>query len=180
MSLFPAIKGPKCRSDAPRFVAAEATRLKHFSFGIVRLVTSAATNVFGFLRAGAAFCLIAFAASAQEAGTISGVVVNTWDGTPLPNVIVSVRGTTLATQTDANGRFELKNVPPGDQVLRFSKSGFASAVVSDARVIVGQTTTVNGNLRPEFYEMEEYEVTAEEFTQQTEKIMFERQKSSVM
>ena len=48
----------------------------------------------------------------------------------------------------------------------------------DVRVLPGQTTTVNGNLRPEFYEMEEYEVTAEEFTQQTEKILFERQQSS--
>jgi hypothetical protein len=91
---------------------------------------------------------------------------------------VSVRGTTLATQTDASGKYELKNVLPGDQVVRFSKSGFASVVVTDVRVLPGQTTTVNGNPRPEFYEMEEYEVTAEEFTQQTEKIFFERQQSS--
>src|SRR6185369_46726 len=32
--------------------------------------------------------------------------------------------------------------------------------------------------RPEFYEMEEYEVTAEQFTEQTEKILFERQQAS--
>jgi len=117
---------------------------------------------------------------AQDSGSISGVVVSSWDGTPLPGATVSVRGTTLATQTDASGRFELKNVPPGDQVLRFSKSSYATAVVTDARVLPGQTTTVNGNLRPEFYEMEEYEVTAEEFVQQTEQIIFERQKSSSM
>src|SRR5262245_45599164 len=55
---------------------------------------------------------------AQDSGTITGVVVSTWDGTPLPSVAVTVRGTTLATQTDANGRYELKNVPTGDQVLR--------------------------------------------------------------
>ena len=75
---------------------------------------------------------------AQEAGTVSGQVVSTWDGTALPSVVVTVRGTTLATRTDANGRFELKNVPLGDQVLRFSKSGFASAVVTDVRVLAGQ------------------------------------------
>src|SRR4029077_12476051 len=44
----------------------------------------------------------------------------------------------------------------------------------------GQTTTVNGNLRPEFYEMEEYEVTAEEFTQQTEQILLDRKDASSM
>lgn len=132
-------------------------------------------------------CLVAFvlgagALGAQEAGTgtVAGVVVSTWDGAALPGVAVTVRGTTLATQTDAAGRFELKNVSPGDQALRFSKSGFASALVTDVRVLVGQTTTVNGNLRPEFYEMEEFEVTAEEFTEQTEKILIERQKASSM
>jgi outer membrane receptor protein involved in Fe transport len=121
-----------------------------------------------------------FSASAQDSGAVSGVVVNSFDGAPLPGATVTVRGTTLATQTDNTGRFELKGLPLGDQVLRFSKSGFAAAIVTDVRVVIGQTTTVNGNLRPEFYEMEEYEITAEEFTQQSEQIMIERQESSGM
>src|SRR6185503_15189937 len=103
------------------------------------------------------------------------VVVNTWDGTPLPSVTVTVRATTLAVQTDANGRYELKNVPPGEQVLRFFKAGFAAVVVTDVRVLAGQTTTVNGNLRPEFYELEEYEVTAEVLTEQTTAILIDKQ-----
>jgi TonB-dependent receptor-like protein/carboxypeptidase family protein len=117
-------------------------------------------------------------AFAQEGGIVSGVVVNTWDGSPLAGVAVTVRGTTLATQTGNDGRFELKDVPAGDQVLRFSRAGFASATVTDVRVLPGQSTTVNGNIRPEFYDMEEYEVTAEEFAEQTEKILFERQQAS--
>ncbi len=130
-------------------------------------------------------CLIFFSAGlraqAQDAvGTVSGVVVNTWNGSPVSTVIVTVRGTTLAVQTDASGRYELKNVPVGEQVLRFSKSGYASAVVTDVRVLLGQTTSVNGNLRPEFFDMEEFEVTAEEFAEQTEKIMFEKQQAGQM
>jgi iron complex outermembrane receptor protein len=93
---------------------------------------------------------VASEACGQEGGSVAGTVVSTWDGTPLPSVAVSVRGTTLATQTDASGKYELKNVPPGDQVLRFSKPGFASVVVTDVRVLPGQMTIVNGNLRPEF------------------------------
>jgi outer membrane receptor protein involved in Fe transport len=124
--------------------------------------------------------LATLGAHGQEVGVVSGVVISTWNGTPLPSVTVTVRGTTLAVQTDASGHYELKNVPPGDQVLRFSKPGFAAAVVTDVRVLVAQTTTVNGNLRPEFYEMEEYQVTAEEFTEQTEKILMERQQASSM
>ena len=128
----------------------------------------------------ALFLFSLFPTQAQDSGAVSGVVVNSLDGTPLAGATVTVRGTTLAGQTDSTGRFELKNLPPGDQVLRISKSGFAAAVVTDVRVIPGQTTTMNGNLRPEFYEMEEYEVTAEEFTQQSEQIMIERQESSGM
>lgn len=127
-----------------------------------------------------AFLLAGWSARAQDSGAVSGVVVSSWDGTSLAGVTVTVRGTTLATQTDSTGRFELKNLPPGDQVLRLSKSGYAAAVVTDVRIIAGQTTTVNGNLRPEYYEMEEYEVTAEEFTQQTEQILIERQQASSM
>lgn len=119
-------------------------------------------------------------AYAQQGATVSGLVVSTWDGTPLPAVVVTVRGTTLATQTDVTGKYTLPNVPPGDQVFRFSKGGYASAVVTDVRVLIGQTTTVNGNLRPEFFDMEEYEITAEEFTEQTEQILFERQQASGM
>lgn len=120
------------------------------------------------------------AVNAQDLGGVGGVVLSTWNGSPLAGVTITVRGTTLAAQTDAAGRYELKNVPPGTQVLRFSKSGYAAASVTDVRVLAGQVATVNGNLRPEFYELEEYEVTAEEFNDQTEKIMFERQQSGAM
>lgn len=133
----------------------------------------------------AALVMIAGASHAQaqaalESGTLAGVVVSTWNATPLPGVVVTVRGTTLAAQTDASGRYELKNVPAGEQVLRFSKGSYAAAVVTDVRVVAGQTTTVNGNLRPEFYDLEEFEVTAEAFTEGTEKIMFERQSAEKM
>src|SRR6478609_6528900 len=82
----------------------------------------------------AGLLLGAFVACAQDSGAVSGTVVNSYDGTPLVGATVTARGTTLATQTDSAGRFELKGVPLGDQVLRFSKSGFAAAVVTDVRV----------------------------------------------
>src|SRR5436190_18837178 len=49
----------------------------------------------------------ALAGRAQDLGNIAGVVVNSWDGNAVPSVIVTVRGTTLATQTDAAGRYRL-------------------------------------------------------------------------
>ncbi|HXJ56719.1 MAG TPA: TonB-dependent receptor [Verrucomicrobiae bacterium] len=130
------------------------------------------------------FCLVLAAVArpghAQETGGIGGVVVSTWNGSPLPNVTITVRGTTLAVQTDASGRYELKEVPVGTHVLRFSKPGFTAVVVTDARVVPGQTTTVNGNLQPEITELAEYEITAELFTEQTQEILKERQESGAL
>jgi hypothetical protein len=160
MSSFAATTNKECR-DTSVWVAKISVKLALFAALLLSFV-SITTN-------------------AQEiGGSVSGVVVNTWNGTPLVGVVVTVRGTTLAAQTDLSGRYELKNVPTGDQVLRFSKAGFASTVVTDVRVLPGQTTTVNGNLRPEFFEMEEFEVTAEQFQEQTEKILFERQQSGAL
>jgi TonB-dependent receptor len=116
--------------------------------------------------------------SAQETGAVAGQVISTWDGRPLPGVTIVVRGTTLAGQSDGTGRYELKAVPPGDQVLRLTKGGYASATVTDVRVLPGLTTTVNGNLRPEFFELDEFEVTAEEFNEQTTQLMEERSEAS--
>ncbi len=114
----------------------------------------------------------------QETGGIAGLIVEGWDGRPLAGVAVTVRGTTLAATTDVQGRYQLPNVPAGDQVVRFSRSGYATAVVTDVRVVSGQVTTANGTLRPEFYEMEEYEVTAEVFAEQAVAILQERQDSA--
>ncbi|MCC6232265.1 MAG: TonB-dependent receptor [Verrucomicrobiales bacterium] len=133
------------------------------------------------LRAG--WCLLAWLslampAVAQDTGTISGVIIEGWDGRPLGGVTITVRGTTLAGTSDAQGRFQLSGVPVGDQTVRFSRAGYAAAVVTEVRVLAGQSTTVNGTLRPEFFEMEEYEVTAEVFQEQAIAILQERQDSA--
>lgn len=109
-----------------------------------------------------------------DSGSVAGMVIETWGGKPLPGATITLRGTTLATTTDAHGRYTLTPVAPGDHILRFSKSGYAAAVVTEVRVLAGQTTKVDGNLRPEYYEMEEYEVTAEFFQEQTAMILRDR------
>jgi outer membrane receptor protein involved in Fe transport len=103
-----------------------------------------------------------------------------WHDAPLEGVVVSVRGTTLAVTTDTMGRFRIKEVPVGERIVVFSRSGYARATVTEVRVGPGQTSTVNVPLRPEFYEMEEYEVTAQDLGDQTAEIFFERQHSSTL
>lgn len=113
-------------------------------------------------------------------GAITGTIIESWEGKPLPGVTITVRGTTLATSSDGLGRYELRQVPPGDHALRFSKPGYATAVVTDVRVLAGQSTKVDGVLRPEFYDLEEYEVTAEVFEEQAVQLLQERQQASAL
>jgi len=77
------------------------------------------------------FCTaIVFAQGISISGTI------TEDGTPLPGVTVMVRGTTIGTAADANGRYQI-TVPDADAILEFSFVGYRTidAVVGDKRVI---------------------------------------------
>lgn len=127
--------------------------------------------------------LAAHPARAQDATAetqLEGQVLDAWDGAPLAGVVVSVRGTTLATVTDREGRYRLRGVPPGRQVVVFARSGYARTVVTDVLVAEGQTTRADAALRPQFYELEEYVVTAAEMQEQTAQILLERKESAAM
>ena len=119
-------------------------------------------------------------AGEPDSGTVSGVVLDSWSSQPLPGVVVTVRGTTLATTTGSDGRYHASGVPPGDQIIIFSKGGYARATITDVRIAPGQVSSVNLQMRPEFYEMEEYEITAEELGRQNQQLLFERQDARSM
>ncbi len=62
---------------------------------------------------------------AQQTGTLRGIVIELETGRPLPDTKVTVAGTNIETTTDANGAFELADLPAGHVVLRFRRIGFA-------------------------------------------------------
>ncbi|MGX5816725.1 SusC/RagA family TonB-linked outer membrane protein [Chitinophaga lutea] len=76
------------------------------------------------------------AVSAAAIG-VSGVVKSK-DGTPLVGVSVIVKGTTTGTTTDANGRFELRNLPDQNAVLIFRYVGYSAKEVK----VTGPTLAV--------------------------------------
>lgn len=97
-----------------------------------------------FLRLTAALLVLAPALLAPtrtaqaQGGTISGVVLDRGQS-PLPNVQVSVQGTSLNTQTDANGRFRIGGVIGTSAVLEIRRLGYrpmttTASVGSEARV----------------------------------------------
>lgn len=79
----------------------------------------------------AALCALASATAAHaQQATVSGTVTEAATLRPIDGAFVSLEGTDIGTVTDEEGRYRLTAVPPGPQVLRVQRIGFAIARVS--------------------------------------------------
>lgn len=81
-------------------------------------------------------------ASAQRTGEISGTVLDSASGQPLPGFQVSVRGTRLGAAVTAQGHYVLRNVPVGQHTVRVQRIGYA-AVEKSVTVSAGTTATTD-------------------------------------
>jgi outer membrane receptor protein involved in Fe transport len=116
----------------------------------------------------------------EETGVITGTVMEAGLDRPLAEVTVTIRGLTLGTTTDAAGRYTLRLVPPGDHILVFSRRGYQRGTVADVRVAAGQTTTADAQLKPEYYEMDLFEVIAEPYEESAVQILQDRQEAAAL
>ncbi|MCC6316384.1 MAG: SusC/RagA family TonB-linked outer membrane protein [Gemmatimonadaceae bacterium] len=98
------------------------------------------------------------AAQAQQ-GTVSGRVTAQESAEPLSDVRVLVVGTTVFAITNAEGRFTLRNVPPGSHEVRVLRVGY---VEQKKRVAVtgGQSATLDFALDRAVIQLQEVVTTA--------------------
>lgn len=84
----------------------------------------------------------ATAAAQQSTGRVTGLVTDRTAGAPIPNVAVTIVGTSLGARTGADGRYTIGEVPAGSQRVRAARIGYSP---SDQQVSVtaGQATTLN-------------------------------------
>ena len=107
-------------------------------------------------------CPFFVALSAAPVGKIAGKVTDKTTGESLIGVNVVVGGTTLGASTDLDGNFAILNVPPGTYTVTASMVGYTSIRVSDVRVNIDLTTTVDFALSEAAIELGEViEVVAE-------------------
>jgi len=97
---------------------------------------------------------------AQTTGKIAGKVTDS-QGLPLPGVNVIIEGTTRGTPTDTKGDFFILNISPGTYTLVFSIIGYETVRVTDVRVQVDRTTTVDMKLKDANLSLGEVVVSAE-------------------
>ncbi len=96
------------------------------------------------------FVFTSFGVFAQK--TVTGKVTSTKDNLPLVSATVTVKGSTVATLTDANGNFKL-TLPAGKTTLVVSSIGYANAEVD------ASSGTVNVSLTESTSSLDEIVVT---------------------
>src|SRR5688500_5778175 len=84
---------------------------------------------------------------AQESGTVTGTVTRMGEGSALPSVSVEVKGTGQSTITGPDGKYTLRRVPTGPQVIVFRWLGYRPTE-TQATVEPGSTVTVDAALEP--------------------------------
>ncbi|MHA4739826.1 TonB-dependent receptor [Dyadobacter sp. MSC1_007] len=102
-------------------------------------------------------CALSFIAHAQTSlASLSGQV-KTEDGEPLPGAAVGLKGTSVGTFANADGKFTLENVRPGSYQLAVSFLGYQSQS-KDIVVKSGESARMNFKLVSESKELESVSV----------------------
>lgn len=96
------------------------------------------------------FCLCSSFASAQASATLSGIVTDQ-SGAAVPAASASAQnldtGLSRDTVTDQAGGYQLFALPLGHYEVRVKKAGFAEAVRTGVRLVLGQDARVDVSLR---------------------------------
>jgi hypothetical protein len=105
---------------------------------------------------------------ARENGSIRGKVIDADTKQPLLGTNVIVEGTSRGAATDADGAFNITNVPVGTYRIRFRYIGYQPLVKTDVVVKSAVPVFVNAQLTPEIVKGQGVEVTAGYFQNQLE------------
>ena len=91
--------------------------------------------------------------------SISGIVSDSTNGSPLIGANVMLKGTSLGAATNTDGRFSIDNIPLGEYTLSASYLGFKSF---EKKLNIQDQQNINTNILmiPEAIKMETYVVTA--------------------
>lgn len=85
-------------------------------------------------RVGALLVMLVLTAVMATAGSIVGTVKDSTTGNGLQGIRVTVKGTNIFVLTSGDGRFSLRNVPPGNHTLVASGPGWLPTTVAGVNV----------------------------------------------
>lgn len=104
-----------------------------------------------------------FCSSYAQVGVVKGIVLDKQSENPLGGATIELLDAEIATGviTDLDGRFILKNVPIGRQVLRISYIGYESTTIPNVDVTTGKDIFLNVTLLESFNQLDEVVLTSD-------------------
>lgn len=118
----------------------------------LRCSTAALAGALSLVVAGAA------GAQAQEAGNLTGTVVDAATSQPINGAQIGVEGSALGGLSNAEGRYLVTNVPAGTYTVRVTYIGYRTAE-QEVTVTAGGSTTADFNLAVSAISIDEVVVT---------------------
>jgi TonB-dependent receptor len=97
---------------------------------------------------------------AQDNGIVYGTMTDASTGEPLPFATVSIQGTTNGVVTNNFGKYTIKNVSTGEQVLVFQFIGYETETQT-VNISAGETVEINAALTLSSLLIDEVEVSAQ-------------------
>jgi hypothetical protein len=79
----------------------------------------------------------------QNVGTITGVVLDKNTQEALIGATVVLEGTNLGAQTDADGKFQIRSIPPKSYNIKINYVGYLPKVLYNVVVTTGNIQTFN-------------------------------------
>ena len=97
---------------------------------------------------------------AQNTGSLKGKITAVDNGDPLPFANVVIKGTTIGSATDIDGKYLIRNIPEGEQTVVVSYVGYKTKNVK-VTIVKNRTIELNVALSFENFEGEEVVVSAQ-------------------
>ena len=89
---------------------------------------------------------LAIHAQSISTGSIEGTVIDKDSGEPLPGVNIVIKGTYMGAASDAEGKFSITTINPGQYDLEASMIGYKIQLITGIKIDRGDRKTVNFEL----------------------------------
>ncbi len=102
--------------------------------------------------------------------SISGTITSSSTKSPLPGITARIIGTDLGAISRSDGRFEIKNVPPGIYAIQFTGIGYERYVEPNVSITSGKPVTLKIEMVEKIIELKGAEIRASYFQKRIESV----------
>ena len=124
--------------------------------------------------------LTSFIHSAQETGTIAGLLIDKeFNNEPLVFANVLIKGTSKGTTTDLDGKYVIENLEPGFYTIQFSYVGYQTVEI-ETTVEANKTNTIDVILQANSLSLNEVVVKTSLYRETESALLLQQKKAVVM